>query len=60
MLAASEKVRQDGSLSNEARQEKEKSLHEKADKQVRKFLNEEQKRKLDQLEQEPHPAMHGN
>ena len=60
MLAASEKVRQDGSLSNEARQEKEKSLHEKADKQVRKFLNEEQKRKLDQLEQETHPAMHGN
>ena len=60
MLAASEKVRQDGSLSNEARQEKEKSLHGKADKQVRKFLNEEQKRKLDQLEQEPHPAMHGN
>jgi len=60
MLAAREKVRQDGSLSNEARQEKEKGLHEKADKQVRKFLNEEQKRKLDQLEQEPHPAMHGN
>ncbi len=60
MLAAREKVRQDGSLSNEARQEKEKGLHEKADKQVRKFLNEEQKRKLDQLEQEPHPTMHGN
>lgn len=60
MLAAREKVRQDGSLSSEARQEKEKNLHEKADKQVRKFLNEEQKRKLDQLEQEPHPGMHGS
>jgi len=60
MLAAREKIRQDDSLSSEARQEKEKSLHDKADKQVRKFLSEEQKRKLDQLEQEPHPAMHGN
>jgi len=60
MLAAREKVRQDASLSDEARQEKQKSLHEKADKQLRQFLNEEQKRKLDQLEQESHPAMHGN
>jgi transposase len=60
MLAAREKIRQDGSLSSEARQEKQKSLHEKADKQLRQFLNEEQKRKLDQLEQEPHPGMHGN
>ena len=60
MLAAREKIRQDGSLSNEARQEKEKSLHDKADKQVRKFLSEEQKKKLDQLEQEPHRGMHGS
>ena len=60
MLAAREKVRQDASLSDEARQEKQKSLHEKADKQLRQFLNEEQKRKLDQLELESHPAMHGN
>ena len=60
MLAAREKVRQDASLSDEARQEKQKSLHEKADKQLRQFLNQEQKRKLDQLEQETHPAMHGN
>ena len=60
MLAGREKIRQDGSLSNEARQEKQKNLQEKADKQVRKFLNEEQKRKLDQLEQEPHPGMHGS
>ncbi len=60
MLARREKIRQDGSLSNEARQEKQKALHEKADKQLRQFLNEEQKRKLDQLEQEPHPGMHGN
>lgn len=46
---------QDSSLSDEAREEKQKGLHDKADKQVRRFLNEEQKKKLDQLEQEPHP-----
>lgn len=55
MLAAREKLMQDSSLSNEARQERRKTLHDKADKQVRKFLNEEQQRKLDQLEQEQHP-----
>lgn len=55
MLTAREKVMQDSSLSNEERQQKQKDLHDKADKRVRKFLNEEQKRKLDQLEQEPHP-----
>ena len=60
MLAAREKIRQDRSLSSAGRQEKERSLHEKADEQLRQFLNEEQKRKLDQLEQEPHPAMRGN
>jgi hypothetical protein len=58
MLAARQKVMQDGSLSNEARQEKQKTLHDNADRQVRKFLNDDQKKKLDQLEQEPHPEMH--
>ena len=55
MLSAREKLMQDSSLSSEARQQKQKTLHDKADKQVRKFLSEEQKRKLDQLEQEQHP-----
>lgn len=55
MLSAREKLMQDSSLSNEERQQKQETLHDKADKQVRKFLNEEQKRKLDQLEQEQHP-----
>jgi hypothetical protein len=54
MLDARQKVMQDGRLSAEAREEKQKALHDKADKQVRKFLNDDQKKKLDQLEQEPH------
>jgi hypothetical protein len=31
-----------------------------ADKQIREVLSEDQKKKLDQFEQEPHPEMHGN
>jgi len=33
---------------------------EKADKRIREILNDDQKKKLDQLEQEPHPELHGN
>lgn len=50
-----QKVVQDTSLSSEAREEKEKALHEKADKQARKFLSDDQKKKLDELERQPHP-----
>jgi hypothetical protein len=55
MLTGREKLMQNSTLSDEERREKQKALHDKADKQVRKFLNEEQKRKLDHLEQEQHP-----
>lgn len=55
MLDARQKVMQDNSLSDDARQEELKAVHDKADKKARKFLNEDQKNKLDQLEQEPHP-----
>jgi hypothetical protein len=54
MLDARQKLMQDSSLSDDARQEKMKAVHDKADKKARKFLNEDQKNKLDQLEQEPH------
>jgi hypothetical protein len=54
MMDARQKLMQDSSLSTEAREEKEKTLHEKASKQARKYLNDDQKQKLDQLEQEPH------
>jgi Skp family chaperone for outer membrane proteins len=60
MLDSREKLMQDSSLSSEARAEKQKSLHDAADKQARKFLNDEQKKKLDALEQEPHHHMHGD
>jgi hypothetical protein len=60
MLDARQKLMQDDSLSDEARGEKEKTLHDQADRQARKVLNDEQKRKLDELEQEKHPEMHGN
>lgn len=55
MLDARQKLVQDTTLTDEARQEKEKALHDKADKQVRKLLNDDQKKKLDTLEQQPHP-----
>lgn len=59
MMEARQKLMQDSSLSDEARHEKMKALHEKSDKQARTFLSEEQKKKLDEFEQEPH-GMHGN
>ncbi len=31
-----------------------------ADQKIRAILNDEQKKKLDQVEQEPHPELHGN
>ena len=47
-----EKVLADSSLSSDQRQQRIKAMHEKADLQVRKFLNDDQKQKLTQLEQE--------
>lgn len=32
----------------------------KADRKIREMVNDDQKRKLDQLDQEPHPELHGN
>jgi Spy/CpxP family protein refolding chaperone len=52
------KLNQDQSLSPEERHDKAKPLHMKADKQIREFLTDDQKKKLDQLEQQPHPDMH--
>lgn len=54
MLDARQKVTRDSSLTDDARQEKERSLQEKAGKQVRRFLNDDQKKKLDELERQPH------
>lgn len=44
-------------------QERMTSIHTermRADKRIRDVLNDEQKKKLDQVEQEPHPELHGS
>jgi len=50
----------DQSLSREDRQAKVEPFFYETDQQIRKILNENQKKKLDQFEQEPHPEMHGD
>jgi len=49
-----QKLMQDTSLSDEQRHEQMKALHEKADKDARQFLNDDQKKKLGELESEHH------
>lgn len=53
-------VMRDTSLSEQARHDKMKSVRDKADKQARPILDKEQKKKLDDLEQESHADSHGN
>jgi Spy/CpxP family protein refolding chaperone len=58
MTDANEKVMQDENTPREERMAKMHAQHMKADKQLREFLTDEQKKKLDQLEREPHPGSH--
>ena len=53
------KLRQDETLTEEQRRDQMKAVHEHADKSLRPFLSDEQKKKLDQLEQQPHPGPGG-
>ena len=53
------KLTRDESLSSEERMSKIRLSREEADKKIRPILNEEQKKKLDQVEHEPHPELHG-
>ncbi|MGP8239911.1 MAG: hypothetical protein ACLQVW_31465 [Limisphaerales bacterium] len=55
-----QKLVEDKSLSREERLAKVRPEREKADKQIRKILTDDQKKKLDQCLQGPHPEMHGN
>ena len=50
MLDQRQQLMNDQTLSPEQRQEKQRALHEKADSEARKLLNEEQRKKLDELE----------
>jgi Spy/CpxP family protein refolding chaperone len=54
-----QKIRQDTSLSDQERHDRMKAVHAQADKQARPILNDEQKKKLDELEQEPHGHPNG-
>jgi len=54
------KLVEDKSLSREERLAKVRPQRDKADKQIRKILTNDQKKKLDQFLQGPHPEMHGN
>jgi protein CpxP len=55
-----EKIMQDDKLSAAERKDKMHACHDKADKNAREFLTDDQKKKLDQLEAEPHAEHHGN
>ena len=50
----------DENLSREERFSKIKDSHFAADKKIRAILNDDQRQKLDQLEHEPHPELHGD
>jgi Spy/CpxP family protein refolding chaperone len=55
-----QKVLDDKSLTHEESTARMHSVHMKADKQIREFLTDDQKKKLDDLELHSHPGMHGN
>ena len=57
---ASEALVRDKAISDEERMRQVGAERLKADKSMREVLNEDQKKKLDQVEQEPHPELHGN
>jgi Spy/CpxP family protein refolding chaperone len=54
------KAMQDQSLSREERLARVRPQRYKANDQIREILNDDQKKKLDQYLQGPHPEMHGN
>jgi Spy/CpxP family protein refolding chaperone len=57
---AAAKTAQDENLSRDERLGSARVRREKADKEIRKILSDDQKKRLDQIEQESHPELHGN
>jgi Spy/CpxP family protein refolding chaperone len=57
---ATEKISQDQSLSRDERLARVRPIRMKAHDQISALLNDEQKKKLEQYMQGPHPEMHGN
>lgn len=60
MHDATVKISQDQSLSREERLARVRQIRYRAHDQIREILNDEQKKKLEQYLQGPHPEMHGN
>jgi Spy/CpxP family protein refolding chaperone len=60
LQAGTEKIVQDETLSHAQQMQSVRPLRLNADKKIREVLTDDQKKKLDQLEQEPHPELHGN
>jgi len=54
------KLVQDENISREERLSKVRDSRYTTDKKIRAILNEGQKKELDQVEQEPHPELHGD
>ena len=50
MLDERQHLMNDQTLSAEQREDKQRALHQKADREARKFLSQDQKKKLDELE----------
>ncbi len=59
MHDASQKVMQNKKLSDQERTSKIRACHLRADTKLRKILNDDQKQKLDQIEQDAHMDLHG-
>jgi protein CpxP len=59
MMETTQALEQDQSLSSEQRAQRITAAHQKADRRARKILNEDQKKKLDQMEQESYPERRG-
>jgi Spy/CpxP family protein refolding chaperone len=55
-----QKLMQNKNMSGEERPRKLRACHLKADKKMREILSDDQKKKLDQLEQDAHMDLHGN
>jgi Spy/CpxP family protein refolding chaperone len=60
MHDASARIAQSTKLSDEERTSKLRACHLRADTKLRKILNDDQKQKLDQLEQDAHMDLHAN
>jgi hypothetical protein len=54
------KLVHDENMSREERLSKVRDSRFSADKKIRTILNDDQKQKLDELEREPHPELHGD